>query len=129
MSYDDDADVSTSSAEYLESSHEAKRKALKEKLKKEGFGNVADKAGTDLKSLKLAVLKEKVGKKDDAAKADKPDAKPGSFGTKTREQEIAASKLTAGSKTSVEGLVQQGKQADKAQEDLQKQQEVGGEEA
>lgn len=128
MSYDDDADVSPSSAEYAESPHEARRKALKEKLKKEGFGNIADKAGTDLKGLKLAVLKAKVTKKDDA-KTDKADAKPASISTKTREQEIAAAKLTADAKPSVDRLVEQSKQAGQAKADLQQQQEVGGEEA
>ncbi len=130
MSYgDNSAEPSPSSADYLESPHEAKRRALKEQLLKKGLKDEATKAGTDLKSLKLALLKGQVDKKDEK-NAQQPDEgkKGGSMGTKTREQEIASRKLVADTKHSADQLVDQGEQDEKAEEAL-KQEEVQSEDA
>lgn len=131
MAYDDNAEPSPSSAEYLESPHEAKRKALKQKLEKQGQKQAANKQGANLKDLKLSLLKgqmdEKKGDKNRAAQNDEKNKLAG-FGTKTREQEIASSKLTVDAKPSAEQLVKQGRQDEKAEETL-KQDEVQSEDA
>ncbi len=91
----DDNISSTSSAEYLESPHEARRKELMRKLEKQGMKNAATKPGADLKDLKLALLRGQVDKKEEKAVTSKEEQKAGATATKTREQEIASEKLTA----------------------------------
>jgi hypothetical protein len=125
--YDDEDLPSPSSADYLESPGEAKRKALMQKLEKQGLKDQV-KQGADLQQLKLTLLKGQVDqKKDDKAK-QQPENKTGKGGTKTREQEIASSKLTADAKPNAENLVQQGEQDEKAEEQL-KADEVQSEDA
>lgn len=128
MSTDEEAFVSQSSAEYLESPNKAKMKALKAKLEKQGIRVAADKQN-DLKALKLALLKGRVDdKKDDKATQNVVDAKGTKQGTKTREQEIAAGKMTADAKPSAEQMVSQSKQDAQAKATL-KQDEVQSEDA
>ena len=130
MSSDDDSELHTSSAEYLESSTKAKQKELQRKLEKQGLKNAANKPGADLKSLQLAVLKSQVaGQKDDQTKKDQESKNASqSFGTKTREQEIAASKLTGETKVTTDQMVEQGKQDQKADDQI-KQDETQSEDA
>ncbi len=131
MAYDDNAEPSPSGAEYFESPHEAKRKALKQKLEKQGQKAAADKQGANLKDLKLSLLKNQVDEKqDEKNEAAQNDAKNqlAGFGTKTREQEIALSKLAANAKPSTEQLVKQGGRDEKTEEAL-KQDEVQSEDA
>lgn len=128
MFNDDESDVSRSSAEYLESPEKAKMKALKAKLEKQGIRVAPDKQN-DLKTLKLALLKGQVtdDKKDDKA-SEAAQAKGTSQGTKTREQQIAASKLGAETKQSTDQVVAQNTQ-DKKAEDTLKQTEVQSEDS
>ena len=129
MSYDDESDVSRSSAEYLESPAKAKREALKRKLEKVGQKDAATKPTADLKNLKLALLKSQVRKNpDDQPKKDADtQKKPVSFSTKTREQEIAAEKVGGDSKPTTDQMLDLGKQEDKKKEEMQKQGDVQGE--
>lgn len=128
MSNDDEAFVSQGSAEYFESPNKAKMKALKAKLEKQGIKVAADKQN-DLKALKLALLKGQVDdKKDEKAAQNAADAKGTKQGTKTREQEIAASTLTADAKPSADQMVSQSRQDQQAKEAL-KQDEVQSEDA
>ena len=128
MSRDDEFDMSTSSAEYLESSTKAKREALKRKLEKVGQKNAASMPLADLKSLKLALLKSQVSKTDDASKKDQQVNKSSSFGTKTREQEIAASKQDAAdSRSTIDQMMQAGKEQQKEKEEMQRQGDVQSE--
>ncbi len=128
MSNDDEAFVSQSSAEYLESPNKAKMKALKDKLKKQGIKVAADKQG-DLKALKLALLKGQVADKNDTKTADESaDAKGTAQGTKTREQQISSAKLGADTKQSADQIVAQNQQDEKA-EDALKEDEVQSEDA
>lgn len=125
MSSDDDSELSTSSREYLESPAKAKREALRRKFEKAGFGNDAKKGDAALKSLKLSVLKSEVTKKDNQPS---PANAPASFGTKTREQEIAAARLSGETKPTTDTILQQATMQQKAEEQL-KQDEVQSEEA
>ncbi len=129
MSSDDESDMSTSSAEYLESSTKARREALKRKLEKVGQKDAATKPTADLKGLKLAMLRSQVSKKnDDQSKKDAEQrGNPISFVTKTREQEIAAEKVGGDSKPTADQMVDQGKQEDKKKEEMQKQGDVQSE--
>ncbi len=132
MLYDDESDLqpASSSREYLESPGKAKRDALKEKLKKEGLQGFADKASSgDLKGLKLSVLKQQMkGEKDKQNKTadEAQDKKGSSMGTKTREQEIVAQRMSADAKPSTQQTMEQSQQEEKAQEEIQAQ-EVSGE--
>ncbi len=130
MSSDDDSEFGTSSREFLESPLKAQREALKKKLQKEGMKSDASKQGTDLKNLKLSVLKAQVsGKKDDQAKKDQESKNMSqSFGTKTREQEIAASKMTAETKVTTDQMVDQGNIQQKVDQQI-KQDETQSEDA
>lgn len=127
MYFEDEDSPSPSSAEYLESPHDAKRKALMRQLEKKGLKD-AVKPGADLKHLQLVLLKGQVNPKDDKAKAPPEDQKASKSGTKTREQEIAAQKLTAETKPSAEQMVTQGAQDEKAEAAL-KADEVQSEDA
>ena len=127
MSYDDDSDLDTSSREFLESPAKARREALKRKLEKVGQKEAAQKPTADLKSLQLAMLKSQVTKPDEKAKKDQNPNKPTSFGTRTREQEIAAEKMSGDTKPTTDRMVEQGKQEDKAKEEMQKQGDVQSE--
>ncbi len=126
MSYDDDADVSTSLREYIESPAKAKREALKQKLQKEGLKREADKPGADLKNLKLAMLKSQVaGKEDEQTKKDRERKKsPNAAMTKSREDEIVAQKLTADVKASADQMVDQGRQAAESKTQMQQQGDI-----
>ncbi len=125
--FEDEDSPSPSSAEYLESPHDAKRKALMRQLEKKGLKD-AVKPGADLKQLQLTLLKGQVNAKDDKASMPKEEKSTGKSATKTREQEIAAQKLTADTKPSAEQMVTQGAQDEKAEEAL-KTDEVQGEDA
>lgn len=127
MYFEDEDSPSPSSAEYLESPHDAKRKALMRQLEKKGLKDEV-KQGADLKQLKLTLLKGQVNPKDDKAKMQKEEKSTGKSTTKTREQEIAAQKLTADTKPSAEQMVTQGAQDEKAEETL-KTDEVQSEDA
>ena len=130
MSTDDEADLSPSLSAKYESPAKARREALKQKLQQEGLGHVADTSGADLKKLQLSMLKNQVtGKSDKKTKEDQRKEKtPSSFVTKTREQEIASQKLSADTKLSTDQMVDQGKQAKQAMEEL-KQGEAQSEDA
>lgn len=125
--FEDEDSPSPSSAEYLESPHDAKRKALMRQLEKKGLKD-AVKPGADLKQLQLTLLKGQVNAKDDKATMQKEEKSTGKSATKTREQEIAAQKLTADTKPSAEQMVTQGAQDEKAEEAL-KTDEVQSEDA
>lgn len=125
--FEDEDSPSPSSAEYLESPHDAKRKALMRQLEKKGLKD-AVKPGADLKQLQLTLLKGQVNAKDDKTTMQKEEKNTGKSGTKTREQEIAAQKLTADTKPSAEQMVTQGAQDEKAEEAL-KTDEVQSEDA
>ena len=127
MYFEDEDSPSPSSAEYLESPHDAKRKALMRQLEKKGLKDEV-KQGADLKQLKLTLLKGQMNPKDDKLKAPKEDKNAGKSATKTREQEIASQKLTAETKPSAEQMVQQGAQDQKAEDQL-KTDEVQSEDA
>ena len=116
MLKDEDFDISTSSADYLESPEKARMKALKAKLEKAGIKIPAHQQD-DLKSLKLALLKGQVHDKD--AKDDH-QSKGTEQGTKTREEEIAAAKLSADAKPTTQKLVTQGSEDHKSSEELKK---------
>ena len=122
MSTDDDSELSTSSRDYLESPYKAKREALKQKLQKEGFNAEADQQGADLKNLKLSVLKAQVVEaKSVQSKNDQKSVDvSSSFATLTREQEIEAAKLTAQTKPSTDQQVKQGRQQQKVEEELKR---------
>ena len=129
---DDDAEMSPSSAETYDSPAEAKRRALKERLEKKGFKSQAEKQGTNLKDLKLSVLKHEMeGKKDEERKREESAKQNVSTdtGTKTREQEILSSKLTALDKPDTDRMVQSAKQAEKSEDDLRQEKELQGEDA
>ncbi len=130
MSFNDEADVSPSSADYLESPHEAKRKALKAKLEKQGKKDEANKPGADLKSLQLALLKSQVSDKDQRQKDQQAqkDVAPVKAGTKTREQEIKSQTMKADAKPDVTQMTKQAQAQQKADEQLKKD-EVQGEDA
>lgn len=131
MPFNDEADVSPSSADYLESPHEAKRKALKAKLEKQGKKDEANKPGADLKSLQLALLKSQVNDKDQKQLKDQQaqkDAAPVKGGTKTREQEIKSQTMKADAKPDVTQMTKQAQAQQKADEQLKKD-EVQGEDA
>lgn len=115
--FDEDDSPSPSSAEYLTSPHEAKRKALMQKLEKQSLKSQV-KPGSDLKQLKLTLLKGQVNPKDDKSKQPEPTKAGAKQGTKTREQEIAAQKLTADAKPNAEQSATQGAQNKKAMEAL-----------
>jgi hypothetical protein len=114
MQADDELDLSLSDPARLESPAKARRKAFEQKLKKEGISLTAAAATSDKNKLKLSLLKgQMAGQQDSEAKRDarqkngqKPDR---SFGTKTREQEIKQSKLTADTKPTADALVDQTK--------------------
>jgi len=125
MYKDEDAPI-TSSAEYLQSPHEAERKALMRKLEKQGLKEEANKHGADIQSLKRALLKAQVeDAKNDPSTDDTAHHSQSDIGTKTREEEI---KAWADDKPTAGKLVQQGKQDEKAMETL-KQDEVQSEDA
>lgn len=126
MYFNDTDSPSPSSAEYLESPHEAKKKELMRQLEKKGLKDQV-KPGADLKQLKLTLLKGQVSKKDEKPK-NEPVDKGTKSGTKTREQEIEAQKLTADTKPTVEQLTKQAAQDEKAEEQL-KADEVQSEDA
>lgn len=96
-------------------------------LEKKGMKDEV-KQGADLKQLKLALLKGQMNPKDDKSKAPKEDKNASKSGTKTREQEIAAAKMTADAKPSAEQMVKQGQTDQKAEEEL-KADEVQSEDA
>lgn len=126
----DDLNISQSSAEYLESPHKAKMNALKRKLEEKGI-KIEEDQQNDLKALQLALLRGQVDKNADATKATtdaEAQAKGTNQGTKTREQEIKESTLNVETTVSTDQLVQQGKQAEKAMEEL-RQDEVQTEDA
>ena len=127
MSTDDEFDGSTSSAEYLESPNKAKIKALQAKLQKQGV-NVSGAKGSDLQTLKLAVLKQNVSDKKHDQKDETKNEKGTKQGTKTREQQIKSTILTADTKPSAETQVTQGQHDEKVMAAL-KQDEVQGEDA
>ncbi len=118
MLFDDDLSSSTSSAEYLQSPHEAKRKELMRKLEKKGMKDAATKPGANLNDLKLALLKGQMDKNNDKSALPKEEQKAGKTATKTREQEIASEKLTADAKPTAEQLAKQGTQDEKAEQNL-----------
>ncbi len=122
MSTDDEADLSPSLSAKYESPAKAKREALKQKLQKEGGKQDTDTPAADLKKLQLSMLKNQVaGKDEDQTRKEKQNNKaPTSFVTKTREQEIVAQKQTADMKPSSDQMVEQGKQAAQAMEELKK---------
>ena len=126
--FEDDDSPSPSSAEYLESPHEAKRKALLQKIEKKGIKDAATKPAADLKQLKLTLLRGQMEPKNDPSKAPKDEKAVGKMATKTREQEIVSEKLTADTKPTAEQLVKQGTQDQKA-EDALKTDEVQSEDA
>lgn len=131
MSFNDDADVSTSSPDYLESPHEAKRKALMAKLEKQGKKDAANKPGADLKSLQLALLKSQVTDKDEKQAKDQQaqkDAEPVKAGTQTREQELKSQTMKADAKPDTTQMTKQAQSQQKADEQLKKD-EVQGEDA
>ena len=117
MLFDDDA-PSTSSADFLQSPHEAKRKELMRKLEKKGMRDAATKPGADLNDLRRALLKGQMDKKNDKSMTPIEDKKPGKTATKTREQEIASEMLTADAKPTAEQLAKQGMQDEKAEQNL-----------
>ncbi len=125
MSYDDENTLSTSSGAYLESPDKARLKELQKKMEKQGLKAEANKPGADLKSLKLTMLKNQVAS-DEKNKKDENQKAPVTFGTKTREQEIAAQKLDGNTKQTTDQILAQDKQeaAAKAEE---KKNEVTGE--
>jgi len=119
---DDDISISQSSAEYLESPHKAKMKALKRKIEEKGIKVEGDQQH-DLKALQLALLRGQVDKNADVTKATtdaERQAKGTSQGTKTREQELAEGTLNAMKKLSTDDMVKQGKQQEKAMQELKK---------
>ena len=129
MSYDEEDDFSSSSREALDSPAKAKREALKRKLEKQGQKREADNPTADLKSLKLAMLKgQMAGQKDEQTKRDRLNQQKSSFnfGTKTREQQIAAQKSTTDAKPNQDQMLDQNKQDEKAKEE-QRKEEVTGE--
>lgn len=126
MNFDDSLSPSPSSAEYLESPHEAKKKELMRQLEKKGLKDQV-KPAADLKQLKLTLLKGQVSKKDEKPKSEPVD-KGTKSGTKTREQEIEAQKLTADIKPTAEQMTKQAAQDEKAEEKL-KADEVQSEDA
>jgi hypothetical protein len=130
MQNDDELDISMSDPNRFESA-KAKRKALEQKLKKEGLQLAAKgPAMADASRLKLSVLRNQFeGQKDDQQKRDqkqKEKAALKSFGTKTREQELKAGQLTADTNPNADQLVQQGNRDDAVQ-DEQKGTEIQGE--
>lgn len=131
MALDDDTDVSTSSAQYLESPNSAKRKALMAKLEKQGKKDAANKPGADLKSLQLALLKSQVTDKDEKLAKDQQaqkDAEPVKGGTKTREQELKSQTMDATAKPDITQMTKQAQSQQKADKKL-KEEEVQGEDA
>jgi len=123
MVTDDELELSASDPARIESSAKARRKALERTLKKEGLDNKIDTAAVDKNKLKLDVLKQQLeGQKDEETKKDDKRKERGnrSFGTKTREQEISAAKLTADTTFNPDKLVQQGKQEEAVKKERQK---------
>ena len=114
MLADDELDLSFSDPARLESPAKARRKAFEQKLKKEGISLTTAAATSDKNKLKLSLLKgQMAGQQDQEAKRDakqkngqKTDR---SIGTKTREEEIKQSKLTADTKPTPDALVDQTK--------------------
>lgn len=116
MFTDDEVSPSSSSAEYFESPHEAKRKELKKQLEKKGMKQAADKQGASLSDLKRALLKGKIEDKDKKPLQDDKN-KPQSMGTRTREQEIKDQEMGADAKPDARSVAQQSndqKQVEKA---------------
>ncbi len=127
MSFDDSVSPSPSSAEYMESPHEAKRKALMRQLEKKGLKDQV-RPGADLKQLQLTLLKGQLNKSEDTSQPQEPEKNTGKSGTQTREQEIASETLTADAKPSATQMVKQGALDQKAEEIL-KTDEVQSEDA
>ncbi len=127
MSSDDDSELSTSSREYLESPLKARREALKQKLRKEGFHTAAQSG--ERKNLQLSVLKAEVTK-DRKAQVSKSlqNDRPSSFGTKTREQELKSQAMGADFQPTADQMMQQGNAHQKA-DDLLKKDEAQSEDA
>ncbi|OGJ62074.1 hypothetical protein A3A67_00120 [Candidatus Peribacteria bacterium RIFCSPLOWO2_01_FULL_51_18] len=114
---DDDLELSGSDQSKLESFIKAERKALDQKIKKAGLEKKINPATADKNRLKLNVLKQQLAeKKEDGKKKEQSK----SFGTKTREQEIAAAKLTAETKPTPDRLVLESKQEEAVKREQQK---------
>jgi hypothetical protein len=117
MSNNDEITASSSSAGYFESPHEAKRRALQEKLKKEGKRQAAKKEGANLQDLKLALLKDQVTENTSKVRPDDEEASS-SLGTKTNEEQIKAETLDAQNKQDIDTVVGQSN----AQQDIEEKQ-------
>ena len=129
MPYDDELRLSTSHAEHFTRADKGQLKDLEMRLKQEGK-EVAAKPLTQEKSkLKLTVLKQQMenGKKDEEKKRkerEKEKANRRSFTTKTREQEIAQSRITGSEQPTSQSMIEQGKLATAAEDTRKKEGEV-----
>ena len=124
---DDDSDewFSTSSAGFLESSAKAKRLALQQKLEKQGQKTDANAPSSDVRMLKLSVLKNQVKKADQSKKVQEEKNASVTFGTKTHEQEISAEKKGGDAKPLVDQIIAQNTQAKTANAEKKKEEVTG----
>lgn len=128
MPKDDDLDeLSISDPHRYEA--DRKRRALERKLRQMGEVSAATKLTPQKTTLKLHVLKHELtaGQKNVLTKQDRQMQRESTdkvFGTKSREQQVAAAQLDANFKPQPDQMVQQGQSAQAAKDEQQREGEI-----